>query len=148
MYYDSTWVDVGGGDSGTSAGSVNGIVKSDGAGNFSAAVAGTDYLTSANFTGANQDLVGNGFQKLPGGLIIQWGTIMVAYGTLASGVLPMQFPTGGVILATSAPNTPPQTSALIFVQANIPNTTSFNVVSYHISGSTGSNAVFWIAIGY
>jgi hypothetical protein len=41
------WVDVGGGDSGTSAGSVNGIVKSDGSGNFSAAVAGTDYLTSA-----------------------------------------------------------------------------------------------------
>ena len=47
VYYDGTWVDVGGGDSGTSAGSVNGIVKSDGAGNFSAAVAGTDYLTSA-----------------------------------------------------------------------------------------------------
>lgn len=48
VYYDGTWVDVGGGDSGTSAGSVNGIVKSDGAGNFSAAVAGTDYLTSAS----------------------------------------------------------------------------------------------------
>ena len=47
VYYDGTWVDVGGGDSGTSAGSVNGIVKSDGSGNFSAAVAGTDYLTSA-----------------------------------------------------------------------------------------------------
>jgi hypothetical protein len=50
MYYDSTWVDVGGGDSGTSAGSVNGIVKADGAGNFSAAVAGTDYLTSATLS--------------------------------------------------------------------------------------------------
>ena len=47
VYYDGTWVDVGGGDSGTSAGSVNGIVKSDGSGNFSAAVAGTDYLTPA-----------------------------------------------------------------------------------------------------
>jgi hypothetical protein len=47
MYYDSTWVDVGGGDSGTGAGSVNGIVQCDGNGNFSAAVAGTDYLTSA-----------------------------------------------------------------------------------------------------
>jgi hypothetical protein len=47
VYYDSSWIDVGGGDSGTSAGSVNGIVKSDGSGNFSAAAAGTDYLTSA-----------------------------------------------------------------------------------------------------
>lgn len=35
--YDGTWVDVGGGDSGTSAGSVNGIVQCDGNGNFSAA---------------------------------------------------------------------------------------------------------------
>lgn len=50
VYYDSTWVDIGGGDSGTSAGSVNGIVKSDGAGNFSAAVAGTDYFPPNGFT--------------------------------------------------------------------------------------------------
>ena len=37
VFYDSTWIDVGGGDSGTSAGSVNGIVQCDGNGNFSAA---------------------------------------------------------------------------------------------------------------
>ena len=37
VYYDSSWIDVGGGDSGTSAGSVNGIVQCDGNGNFSAA---------------------------------------------------------------------------------------------------------------
>ena len=52
--YDSSWIDVGGGDSGTSAGSVNGIVKADGAGNFSAAVAGTDYLTSATLGSSPQ----------------------------------------------------------------------------------------------
>lgn len=52
VYYDSTWVDVGGGDSGTSAGSVNGIVQCDGAGNFSAAVDGTDYLTSTTLPAA------------------------------------------------------------------------------------------------
>lgn len=29
-------------------------------------------LTTADFTGANQLLAGNGYQKLPGGLILQW----------------------------------------------------------------------------
>jgi len=28
----------------------------------------------SSFTGTNQSLVGTGYQKLPGGLIIQWGT--------------------------------------------------------------------------
>jgi hypothetical protein len=92
MYYDSTWVDVGGGDSGTSAGSVNGIVKADGAGNFSAALSGTDYLALANFTGANQDLVGtSGYQIFPGGLIVQWIDAFTSNGV---GVInfPMAFP--------------------------------------------------------
>ena len=50
---------------------VNGIVKCNGAGNFSAAVAGTDYLTSAT-SGFTQSLANNGWQRLPSGLIIQW----------------------------------------------------------------------------
>jgi hypothetical protein len=61
VYYDGTWVDVGGGDSGTSAGSVNGIVKSDGSGNFSAAVAGTDYLNNASSAAAKAWVVFDGF---------------------------------------------------------------------------------------
>jgi hypothetical protein len=37
-------------------------------------VIGDNYLTSATFTGTNQSLAANGWQKLPGGLIIQWGS--------------------------------------------------------------------------
>jgi len=33
----------------------------------------TSYLLSSNFTGTNQSLTSNGYQKLPGGLIFQWG---------------------------------------------------------------------------
>ena len=134
------------------AGTVNGILKANGSGTVSAAVAGTDYLTSANFTGTNQSLAANGYQKLPGGLIIQWGTAMVAYGTAFTGAFPVAFPTTCVnVVATSVPNMPPQNSALIFVQSRQHATnfaTAYNIVSYHINLSTGSNAVYWIAIGY
>lgn len=34
----------------------------------------TNGVYTTNFTGSNQSLVANGFQKLPGGLILQWGT--------------------------------------------------------------------------
>lgn len=46
---------------------------------------------SAALQGANQSLTANGFQKLPGGLIVQWGTSPVSSsGTLVS--LPIPFP--------------------------------------------------------
>jgi hypothetical protein len=108
----------------------------------------TSYLLSSNFTGTNQSLTSNGYQKLPGGLIFQWGVAMVAYGTVFTGTFPIAFPNGVLnITGTSAPNVPPQTSALIFVQTTAGNT-SFNIVSYHINLSIGANAVYWHAIGY
>jgi hypothetical protein len=56
VYYDGTWIDVGGGDSGTSAGSVNGIVQCDGNGNFSAA---PNLLTLINELSTNMQNIGN-----------------------------------------------------------------------------------------
>ena len=69
------------------AGTVNGILKANGSGTVSAAVAGTDYLTSANFTGTNQSLTTSGYQRLPGGLIIQW-----INGNQTNGVFSLNFP--------------------------------------------------------
>ncbi len=113
---------------------------------------GNIFLKESNFTGTNQSLSQNGWQKLPGGLIIQWGVAMVSYGTAFTGTFPIAFPTSCLnIVGTSAPNIPPQNSALIFVQTMAHSTyfaTAFNIVSYHINLSTGSNAVYWLAIGY
>lgn len=47
----------------------------------------------ADFTGANQNLTASGYQKLPGGLIIQWTTVATAAGGLATGTWPIAFPT-------------------------------------------------------
>ncbi len=44
---------------------------------FNTAVTDTDFSFINDFTGSNQSLSTNGYQKLPGGLIIQWGEISV-----------------------------------------------------------------------
>lgn len=40
---------------------------------FNATVASTDFSFIDDYTGSNQSLTTNGYQKFPGGLIIQWG---------------------------------------------------------------------------
>ena len=49
------------------------------------------YVALASFTGANQNLTGNGYQKLPGGLILQWGT-GTNNNSLGSGLNTLVFP--------------------------------------------------------
>lgn len=50
-----------------------------------------DTLASA-FKGANQSLAGNGYQKLPGGLIFQWLTVSGSLGGTALATFPITFP--------------------------------------------------------
>lgn len=61
-------------NSGVSAGSyTNASVTVDAAGRVLSASNGTGGVTIGDFTGANQSLLGNGYQKFPGGLLMQWG---------------------------------------------------------------------------
>ena len=46
----------------------------------------------ADFTGANVSLATNGYQKLPGGLIIQWGSVTVPVDSSATFTFPIAFP--------------------------------------------------------
>lgn len=49
------------------------------------------FAMQSNFTGGNQSLGGNGYQKLPGGLIMQWGSFtQTASSTTVT--LPIAFP--------------------------------------------------------
>jgi len=48
---------------------------------------GGSFVTSSNFTGGNQSLSTNGYQKFPGGFIIQWG-----YASTGSITFPIAFP--------------------------------------------------------
>lgn len=52
-------------------------------------------LRTAAFTGSNQSLGANGYQRLPGGLILQWGQATVAGGAgQAVATMPIAWPNG------------------------------------------------------
>lgn len=52
----------------------------------------TNGVYTTSFTGTNQSLATPGFQKLPGGVIIQWGTFSVSASSIAI-TFPTAFPT-------------------------------------------------------
>ncbi|MEQ6289626.1 hypothetical protein ACFPAG_03255 [Vogesella sp. GCM10023246] len=61
----------------------------------------TDALTLALFTGANQSLAASGYQKLPGGLIFQWGTVASVATTGTAVTFPIAFPTSCLAVVSS-----------------------------------------------
>ena len=91
------------------------------------------------FKGANQNLSSNGWQKLPGGMIIQWGSSTFS-GTSLTITLPVAFVSGLFsCVATDAESDP---AAIKKISVNTSSTTT-------ITFACDSNAgVFlWIAIG-
>lgn len=56
----------------------------------------TGLVDSSSFTGANQSLATSGYQKLPGGLILQWGTVSVTNSSTSTFTFPVAFPTACV----------------------------------------------------
>ena len=101
----------------------------------------------SSFTGTNQSLVSNGYQKLPGGLIIQWGT---------------QTPPANAIVQTYNFPISFQTNCLTFVASlgmggnggtSKNDGTGGKYISasqYQMVNCTGGSAIKidWIAIGY
>jgi hypothetical protein len=49
-------------------------------------------LTVANFTGSNQELATPGYQKFPGGLIIQWVQVTISGPSYTAFTWPIAFP--------------------------------------------------------
>lgn len=126
---------------------VNGISVATDAEVSSAVAPLATKVDSSSFTGTNQSLSANGYQKMPGGLIIQWGTttaVSAASGTSTTVTLPTPFITGcmmaiasntGVVASNSSYNTTAKS------------TTSFTVQRAN-SGNTDTGATFnWFAIG-
>lgn len=94
----------------------------------------TPATLAAALKGSNQSLAASGYQKLPGGLIIQWGiTATAVSGTVT---LPVAFPTAltAVVLTNNATGNATQYST--------PTTTSF------AWGNNTTVTNLWIAIGY
>lgn len=101
---------------------------------------------AAAFGGVNQSLATNGYQKLPGGLIIQWGEAS-AQTISVTVTLPISFPTLNLITCTF----PYKASGDIFNIAVVTSKSNSQFsISKHNQSGTGSapGVVPWIAIGH
>lgn len=104
---------------------------------FNTAVTDTDFSFINDFTGSNQSLASSGYQKLPGGLIIQWGSFTSNTDTGQTVNFPISFPTACV----GAWTTIPAGSNAITVT-----TSSFTID--RIDSIDGSPTAYFIALGY
>jgi len=127
----------------------SGIVKLATAAEAQALTSAVVALTPARlvdaFGGANQSLSGNGYQKLPGGLIIQWGitgsvpidgslsvTFPIAFPTACASVVAQQtLGVGGTGVAVSGWSIPSRTST-----------------GFQVNNDAAGQVFYWIAIGY
>ena len=92
----------------------------------------------AQFTGTNQNLSGNGYQKLPGGLIIQWGASPTSTANVAqSFTLPISFPNAGF----SAVGNHLASGGETYAECSVSKT---NIT---VRTPLSAGTIFWIAIG-
>jgi hypothetical protein len=104
----------------------------------------TPSVALSSFTGANQSLTANGFQKLPGGTIMQWGTVSLTIYTPQTVTLPVAFTTTNYVV-TFAPELASggDPSQAFYIRSKT--TSSFDAENYDHAGTVLIN---WIAIGY
>jgi hypothetical protein len=120
------------------------VVESDG-GSTWYVVGGTAQLPASPYFGAN--LAASGYQKLPSGMIIQWGSGSTSSGT-SNTVFPLQFPNlCRQVVATISGGSSISTAAY-WVTIGAVSAASFFAYTTH-DGATGSTNQFnYIAIGY
>jgi hypothetical protein len=105
-----------------------------------------DILTLANFTGSNQSLAANGFQALPGGLVLRWGTATL--GADASAVITFDPPFKTACVSFKCEETGASGPSGITFSHSAP---SVSEVTVYGSGKGTTNAVktfHWEALGY
>ena len=94
-------------------------------------------IASTAFANPGSSLSANGFYKLPGGLIVEWGTVHFS-GTNVTASFNTPFPTACVGIWLAAINSSNQ-----IYPSSAPSATSYSIAG----GSSGLN-VFWEALGY
>jgi hypothetical protein len=101
------------------------------------------------FKGANQSLTSNGFQKLPGGIIEQWGittfaSISAGQQLSITGTFPVAFPNAALIPSVSVVTSDPNNFSVSFLRTS---NTQFTVYLGCSSGSYSNVPVEWRVLG-
>ena len=103
--------------------------------------------------GANQSLGANGYQKLPGGLIMQWGTVSVTSAGSGSGsevavTFPIAFSTACDSIQATVEMGAGAVTGNISTYHRSKSTTGVNIGLDHSEGAgAGTHDVSWLAIG-
>lgn len=102
-------------------------------------------LQVTNFTGANQSLSTRGFQKFPGGFIVQWGRELTSGGWNTKIMFPTAFPSACVAVF---PVTDTQAGAGASVSYNTHGVKQRDLDGFYGGGQTIGEYFTYIAIGY
>jgi len=106
----------------------------------------TETVLDADFTGANQSLATSGYQKLPGGLIMQWGTVPSTNdGNNQAITFPLTFPTAVTSIQVTGNNITTTANAAHWIANGI--TTAGFTARFNSTMSMASTAT-WFAVGY
>ena len=98
-----------------------------------------------SFVGTNQNLAANGYQKIPGGLIVQWGSATYSNDIDFNILFPVAFPTQCYSVVSSIQDVDKELVELIHSLSK----SGFTVRFKRISGSLpDSGTVYWFAIGH
>lgn len=144
---------------GTGVSTLSGVAYGNGAGAFTAATSaqlaaalGSSYgVTSVDGTGGavtlstlaafNRSLSANGYQKLPGGLIMQWGSGTIPFGG-GSITFPINFPNAvfSLVGTQNQGSTPGDQASIQFYATT--------VAGSSVTANTGAVNFQWIAFGW
>ena len=117
----------------------------------------TLFVTPSSFTGffnstGQQGLTTNGYQKLPGGLIIQWGIYdkgsNFTEGEQTTVNFPITFPTGCLVVTPTLYNIANQSNCEAVISVRTMSAASFVFHADLVVGGSSGRAITWFAIGY
>ena len=105
----------------------------------------TPYTLAQALKSGNQSLTTDGYQKLPGGLIIQWGTTGTITGPSTAPVtFPINFPSACANIQLTIKDASGDTSS-----TGIPAARSVTSAGFILYNGEDPNMIFnWLAIGY
>ena len=133
------------------------VIKGDTSGQVTLAapaIAGTPTLTlptttgtvalTENFTGSNVSLATNGYQKLPSGLILQWGTTpSISTDSSYAVTFPIAFPTACVTVQVCG-----KLGGITGASGYSIGTGNYTTTGVTIYNDSNAQATSWLAIGY
>jgi len=95
----------------------------------------------------------SGYQKLPSGIIIQWGTTPFNVSGIAAPTFPIAFPTSCLFVNASVVRSTTLSGYLMSTQVGSTSTTSATIYGSYTTGASVSSlssneSAAWIAIGY